>query len=212
LGAAVRLDVSALDPRLRDCRIEVAVDVRSPLLGLRGAAAVFAPQKGASPAGVAVLEGGLARWVEVVAAACSVDPDRATEPGMGAAGGCAFGLAALCGAVLVPGAALVCDLVGLDAALRGAALALTGEGRLDSSTAEGKAPAEVARRAAAAGVPCVALAGSVEEPVDSVYAAAVAIGKGLSLEQSRARTAELLRAAAADVVSDRDAAGPPRRR
>jgi glycerate kinase len=201
LSRAVHLDASALDPRLRDCRIEVAVDVRSPLLGLRGAAAVFGPQKGASPSDVAGLERGLARWVEVVAAACGVDPLRAAEPGMGAAGGCAFGLAAVCGAVLLPGAALVCDLVGLDATLAGAALVLTGEGRLDSSTAEGKAPAEVARRAAASGVPCVALAGSVEDPVDPAYSAAVAIGHGLPLDESRARTAELLRAATTEVVS-----------
>jgi len=206
LAGATQLDVSALDPRLRDRRIEVAVDVRSPLLGPRGAAAVFGPQKGASRTDVALLDAALARWVELVAAACGVDSRRAAEPGMGAAGGCAFGLAAVCGAVLLPGAALVCDLVGLDAALRGAALVLTGEGRLDSSTAQGKAPGEVARRAAAAGVPCIALAGSVEEPVDHAYAAAVAIGKGLSLAQSRARTADLLRTAAGEVVSNRDAA------
>jgi glycerate kinase len=115
---------------------------------------------------------------------------------MGAAGGCAFGLAAVCGATLLPGAALVCDLVGLDAALDGADLVLTGEGRLDSSTAEGKAPAEVARRATAAGVPCVVLAGSVEEPVDPLYTSAVAVGAGLPLYESLRRTAALLRNAA----------------
>jgi len=122
---------------------------------------------------------------------------------MGAAGGAAFGLAAVCGATLQPGAALVCALVGLDAAIEGAALVLTGEGRLDSSTAEGKAPAEVAQRAVAAGVPCVALAGSVEQPVEGVYAEAIAIGEGLTLDESRARAPELLRAAAADVVRRR---------
>jgi glycerate kinase len=98
---------------------------------------------------------------------------------------------------------MVCDLVGLDAALRGAALVLTGEGRLDASTAGGKAPAEVAHRAAAAGVPCVALAGSVEQPVAPVYTEAVAIGEGLPLDESRARTAELLRTAATAIVRRR---------
>jgi glycerate 2-kinase len=199
-GALTRLaqvDLTGLHPRLRSCRIEVAVDVRSPLLGPLGAAAVFAPQKGASAGDGAVLERGLQRWAELLA------PARAAEPGMGAAGGCPFGLAVACGAVLLPGAPLVCDLVGLDAALAGAALVLTGEGRLDSSTAAGKAPAEVARRAAAAGIPCVVLAGSVEPPVDSVYAEAVAIGEGLPAAESRARTAELLRAAAAAAVRRR---------
>jgi glycerate kinase len=197
---ATRLDLSQLDPRLRGCRIEVAVDVRSPLLGVRGAAAVFGPQKGASTAEVAELERALARWVEVVRDAIGPPTARPDQPGMGAAGGSAFGLAAVCGAVLVPGAALVCDLVGLDAQLRDAALVLTGEGRLDASTAEGKAPAEVARRAVRAGVPCAALAGSVEQPVASDYAAAVAIGEGLPLDESCARTAELLRGAAAEMV------------
>lgn len=203
LGRLARLDLGDLDPRLRRCRIEVAVDVRNPLLGEAGSAAVFAPQKGGSPADVALLEEALSTFARVACAAVGADVARADEPGMGAAGGCAFGLAVVCGAELVPGAAMVCDLVGLDAVLRSAALVLTGEGRLDASTAGGKAPAEVALRAATAGVPCVVLAGSVEQPVAPVYAEAVAIGDGLPLDESRARTAELLRTAAAAIVRRR---------
>ena len=203
LGALDRIDLADLDPRLRECRIEVAVDVRSPLLGPAGAAAVFGPQKGASPRDVARLEAGLAHYAAIACAAVGAPVSRAAEPGMGAAGGSAFGLAVVCGAVLVPGAALVCDLVGLDAAMADAWLVLTGEGRLDASTSAGKAPAEVARRAAAAGVPCIALAGAVERPAAADYAEAVAIGGGLSLAESRARTAELLRAATASVVQRR---------
>jgi glycerate 2-kinase len=199
LGSLAAVDLSELDARLHAVRIEVAVDVRSPLLGPRGAAAVFAPQKGATPEQVALLEAGLSRWLAVL----GVDPLLAEQPGMGAAGGCAFGLAAVCGAVLRPGAALVCDLAGLDAALAGADLVLTGEGRLDSSTAEGKAPAEVSRRAAAAGLPCVVLAGSVEPPVDPCYVEAVTLAPGLALDESLARTAELLRTRAAEVVRRR---------
>jgi glycerate kinase len=131
----------------------------------------------------------------------------AAQPGMGAAGGAAFGLVAVCGATLLPGAALVCDLVGLDDALRDAPLVLTGEGRLDSSTSQGKAPAEVARRAAAAGVPCVALAGSVELPATEIYSEAISIGEGLTHDESRTRTAELLRTTARDVVRRRLHAG-----
>lgn len=207
LPSLARLDVGGLDPRLRRCHIEVAVDVRSPLLGPRGAAAVFGPQKGASPADVARLDAGLAVFARVVAETLGVDAQRAGEPGMGAAGGCAFGLAVVCGAVLLRGAALVCDLVGLDASLRGAALALTGEGRLDASTAEGKAPAEVARRAAAAGVACVALTGAVEQPLAPAYSEALAIGAGLTSAASVRRTAELLRTATAAVVRRRLGAG-----
>jgi len=207
LAELARLDVAGLDPRLRHCRIEVAADVRSPLLGPRGSAAVFAPQKGASPADVARLDAALAGFGRVAATTAGSSPARADEPGMGAGGGLAFGLAVVCGAVVVPGAPLVADLVGLDAALRGAALALTGEGRLDASTAEGKAPAEVARRAAAAGVPCVALAGAVDRPAAPAYAEAIAIGAGLTPEESRRRTAELLRSATAAVVRQRLGAG-----
>ncbi len=203
LVTLTRIDLTELDPRLRHCRIEVAVDVRSPLLGPAGAAAVFAPQKGATPADVAVLEAALTHFAGLACAAAGADPRRVDEPGMGAAGGCAFGLAVLCGAALLPGAALVCDLVRLDDALRGAALALTGEGRLDASTAAGKAPAEVAFRAAALGVRCVALAGSVATEPPGVldgYVDAVAVGAGLPLAESLARTAELLRTATAAVV------------
>jgi glycerate 2-kinase len=141
--------------------------------------------------------------VTVLSETLGIPAARAMEPGMGAAGGCAYGLAAVCGATLVPGAALVCDLVRLDVALDDAALVLTGEGRLDSSTDAGKAPAEVAARAAAAGVPCVALAGSVEPPVSPAYAEAVPIGAGLPLDESKRRTADLLRAAAAEVTRRR---------
>jgi glycerate kinase len=161
-GALARIaavDLSSVDRRLRGCRVEVAVDVRSPLFGPEGAAYVFAPQKGADRAQVAELDAGLRHLAGLVEAAAG-RPGLAGEPGSGAAGGAAFALAAL-GASLVGGAALVCEMVGLDAALSQAALVLTGEGRLDSQTAAGKAPAEVAARARRSGVPCIAVCGSV---------------------------------------------------
>lgn len=159
LAQVAGVDLSGLDQRLRRCRVEVAVDVRSPLYGAAGAARVFAPQKGADEAQVAMLDAGLRRFAAVLERATG-RADLASEPGAGAAGGAAFGLAAL-GAVLVGGASLICDEVGLDAALAGADLVLTGEGRLDSQTRAGKAPAEVALRARRAGVPCVAVCGSI---------------------------------------------------
>src|SRR5207302_7316807 len=134
-------------------------DVRNPLLGPQGAARVFAPQKGASAADVDVLERGLARLAEVAARDAGAAGIAELE-GAGAAGGCGFGLA-LAGAHLRPGAALVCDVTGLDAALAGAGLLLTGEGQIDVQTASGKAPYEVARRARLQDVPCVAVGGRV---------------------------------------------------
>jgi glycerate kinase len=161
LAALERADLRGLDPRLRRCRVEVATDVDSPLLGERGAAAVFAPQKGASRAQVARLEAGLQRLAEVLERDAGVAPELRRLPGAGAAGGSGYGLAAA-GARLLPGAALVAEAVGLDRAIAEADLVVTGEGRLDAQTSAGKAPIEVARRAARLGVPCIAVAGVVE--------------------------------------------------
>ncbi|MCS7006323.1 MAG: glycerate kinase, partial [Gaiellaceae bacterium] len=131
----------------------VLCDVLTPLAG---AAPLFGPQKGASPEDVAILERRLA--------ADEVLRPHADLPGAGAAGGLGAALAAL-GARLVPGAAAVLDLVGFDERLGRADLVVTGEGQVDETTAEGKAPAEVARRAAAWGVPCVVFGGRVRAPL-----------------------------------------------
>jgi glycerate kinase len=156
-GEALRdvagLDHTGLDPRLRGIDLVVAADVTSPLLGPRGAAAVFGPQKGASPAEVDRLEAGLAAWAQVVG------PGWAEQPGAGAAGGVGFALLGVLGAQRRSGVDVVLDLVGLETALGRADLLVTGEGSLDDQTAAGKAVAGVARRAAAAGVPVVAVCG-----------------------------------------------------
>jgi glycerate kinase len=156
LAELERADASGLDPRLADVDLVVASDVDNPLTGPAGAATVFAPQKGASPAQVAVLDAALARFAAVLARDLGVDV--AETPGAGGAGGTAAGALAI-GARVVSGAGLVCDLVGLSTALEGADLVVTGEGALDGQSLHGKAPAEVAARARAAGVPCLALAG-----------------------------------------------------
>jgi glycerate 2-kinase len=167
-GAALarldRLDLSGLDPRLATTRIVVASDVDNPLLGPRGAAAVYGPQKGASPGDVAFLDAALARWAAVVAAA---RPAKAAQsggavherPGAGAAGGVGFAAMGVLSAELRPGIGLVLDLVRFADRLAGARLVVTGEGSLDEQTLSGKAPAGVAAAAAAAGVPVVAVSG-----------------------------------------------------
>jgi glycerate kinase len=129
-------------------------DVTAPLLGPRGAAAVFGPQKGADGAQVARLETGLAR----LAAVLGGDPGA---PGAGAAGGTGYGLAAAWGATIAPGAPELCRLAGLDQALAGADLVITGEGRFDPTSLTGKTTGTVLAAAAAAGVPAALVAGQL---------------------------------------------------
>lgn len=135
-------------------RVEALVDVGNPLLGPRGAARVYGPQKGAGPEEVARLEAVLSRL-----ARASGRPDLADLGGAGAAGGLGFGVAAVLGGALARGAERVCDLLGFDDALGDADLVVTGEGKLDAQSVEGKAVAEVARRAGAARIPCLAVCG-----------------------------------------------------
>jgi glycerate kinase len=139
----------------------LAADVDNPLLGRHGAAAVFGPQKGADAAAVAELDAALTHWAGVLAAATGRDPDRlAAEPGGGAAGGLGAALLA-CGGDRVSGAGLVRELTGLDSALNGSDLVLTGEGSFDWQSLRGKLITAVARGAADRGLPCVVLAGQV---------------------------------------------------
>jgi glycerate kinase len=154
------IDPSGLDTRIGSAAILVAGDVDNPLLGPTGAAAVFGPQKGASSADIAVLEAGLTRWSAMTTAATG--HDASGVPGAGAAGGTGFAALAYLGGRLVPGAELLLDLTGFDAALAGADLVITGEGSLDRQTLHGKAPVGVARAAAADAVPVLAVAGRVE--------------------------------------------------
>ncbi|MGY1620430.1 glycerate kinase, partial [Geodermatophilus sp. SYSU D00691] len=166
-GAALRdlarLDLSGLDPRLAECTVTLASDVDNPLLGPRGAAAVFGPQKGADADDVAVLEAGLARWAEAVAAA--IGRDLAPAAGAGAAGGTGFAALAVLGARPRPGIDVVLDEIGADRVLAGAALVVVGEGRLDEQSLGGKAPVGVARRVPP-GVPVVAVCGDCTVPAE----------------------------------------------
>ena len=157
LAAVESLDLTGLHPALRQTEVVVASDVDNPLLGRRGAAAVYGPQKGASPPDVAQLDAALARWAEAVHRATGAD--AAGTPGAGAAGGVGFAALAVLDATLQPGIDLILDLVGFPAVLPGAGLVITGEGSLDAQTLHGKAPAGVAAAARAAGIPVVAVAG-----------------------------------------------------
>lgn len=169
-GGALRsldsVDVSGLDPRIEKVDIEVACDVDNPLYGPKGAARVYAPQKGASPAMVAKLDRGLRRLASVVRR--DLDLDISEVPGSGAAGGLGAGLMAFTGGVLRPGIDIVIDTVRLKRRLRGCRLIVTGEGRMDGQTAYGKAPAGVARVAKELGLPVIAISGSLGDEVSRV--------------------------------------------
>jgi glycerate kinase len=157
LAGIARLDLRGLHPGLAGAEIVVACDVDNPLTGPNGAAAVYGPQKGATPDDIARLDGALDRWADAVAVATGTD--FRDNPGAGAAGGVGFAAIALLGAQLRPGIDLVLDLVGFHRQLAGASLVITGEGSLDEQTLSGKAPAGVAAGAVAAGIPVVAVCG-----------------------------------------------------
>lgn len=167
LQRLVKIDLSDLDPRLHDCRIEVACDVDNPLLGERGAAAVFGPQKGACIEMVAVLERGLQNYARVMLAATG--QDVAPMVGGGAAGGMGAAARVFLNATLKSGIDIVLEAVHLEEALRDADLVITGEGRMDSQTVGGKAPVGVARIAKKHGIPVIGIAGVLGDGVEAVH-------------------------------------------
>jgi len=142
-------------------RIMAASDVRNPLLGPRGATRIFGPQKGGTLEQLEILERALARLAEVVAR--DLGCDFREMPGAGAAGGLGFGLMSFCHAIIRPGFDLVAEFVGLTSAIERADVVITGEGRLDQQTLEGKAPAGVARLARQSGKRVFAIVGSSSE-------------------------------------------------
>ncbi|WP_043650420.1 glycerate kinase [Chitinilyticum litopenaei] len=161
LARLARIDLAGLDTRLAECSFAVACDVDNPLTGSQGASAVFGPQKGATPAMVIALDAALAHYARIIHATRGLDV--AQHPGAGAAGGVGAAALAFLDGSLQPGIELVLDAIGFAEQLAGADLLITGEGRLDGQTLHGKAPIGVARRAHAAGLPVIAIAGSLGE-------------------------------------------------
>ncbi|MFF8959781.1 glycerate kinase [Streptomyces sp. NPDC014894] len=200
LADLARIDVSGVPDAVGRTRFRIACDVTNPLIGPAGAAAVFGPQKGASPEDVRRLDGALTRFGDILEETFGV---RVHElPGAGAAGGTCGGMVAVLGAEPVRGCELVADTVGLAAALDGADLVITGEGRLDRQSAAGKVVSQVARLAAARGVPAVALAGAIVHPIDDLHdiglTAAVGIADGPRTLTAMTESADRLLAAAAE--------------
>ncbi len=191
------VDLAGIDPRLATLDVAVACDVSNPLLGANGAAAVYGPQKGATPADVVELDRRLAFFADALEVAAG--RRLRDTPGAGAAGGVGFALLAVAARfktfALRPGVDLLMEATNFDVRLDTADLVITGEGRIDAQTAFGKTALGVARRAASAGVPCLAVGGGVEpegiEALASVGAIAVPVSE-------RPQTVEAAMAAGTD--------------
>ncbi len=195
LTRIIRPEVTALP------KIVAAADVRNPLLGELGATRVFAPQKGARLEQIELLERALQRLADI--ALRDLGCDFRDQPGAGAAGGLGFGLMCFCGAELLAGFDVVADVVGLKEKIMRADVVITGEGRLDAQTLEGKAPAGVAAMARQLGKPVYAIVGETEEKgnagelFDAVFGLT---GPTVSRELAMGQSAKLLRERAAEVA------------
>ncbi|WP_405234668.1 glycerate kinase family protein [Lentisalinibacter salinarum] len=208
LLSVLHLETGGADAALARAEVIGACDVDAPLLGPAGAAAVFGPQKGADPEGVAELEEGLTHLARLVRR--ELGADMATLDYGGAAGGLGAGLAVFARARLESGIERVLETCRFDERLQGADLCLTGEGRIDGQTLAGKACLGVARAAAARGVPTVALVGAAGPDADAVLSAGLdewrLIGPGLTTRESMRRASSLLAAAAGQAALDRTGA------
>lgn len=167
LDRIAQLDLSPLQARMAGVELDVMCDVTNPLYGPEGAACVFAPQKGATPEMVELLNRNLRQFDALLQR--ELGRSFASIPGAGAAGGMGAGCVALLGGTLKPGIEAILDSVGFDSLLEGADLVITGEGRLDSQSLQGKVISGVAKRARAKGVPVIALVGDVDNSGYQAY-------------------------------------------
>lgn len=160
LEAIMTIDTSAAIPELRSAEFIVACDVESPFHGPKGAAHVYAPQKGASPEMVDFLDNGLKHFADIIRS--TTGKDISDMPGAGAAGGLGGAFKAFLNAELRKGADMVLDAIGFDEIIKDADLVITGEGKIDSQTLNGKLPSAVAQRASARNIPVMAICGRTE--------------------------------------------------
>jgi len=199
LASLSRIDISELDSRLAQCEVITACDVTNPLCGTKGASRDYGPQKGATDEMCRQLDKALSNYASVVKK--DLDIDVIDMPGACAAGGLGAGLVAFLGAKLMPGIEIVSNAVGLTAHLKGAALVLTGEGRMDAQTLFGKTAAGVAARARELKIPVVAIVGELAGEYQDIYQhgidAALSIAPGpINLRKSMANAGALIADAA----------------
>jgi len=199
------VDLSGLDPRLSGVELILCSDVSNPFVGPNGAAAVFGPQKGADPSAVMQLDSGLRRYAAVLEDATGVDLVQQEWGGSG--GGLAGGLYAVCGARGASGVDVVADLLGLDIVLAAHDIVIVGEGSMDMQSTMGKTPVGVARRAATAGIPAVAvvgrnLLGSDSLPLENIMAITSAVDQAPTPEAAMLEPALWTKAAARALVDN----------
>ena len=167
LGSIARIDTAKAEERLRSVELTVMCDVTNPLYGPTGAAYIFGPQKGADAEKIKSLDAGLRHFGDVIRSQLGIDVSM--MPGAGAAGGMGAGCVALLSGTMQSGIDAVLDVTGFDRQLEGADLVITGEGRIDSQSADGKVISGVARRTRAKGVPLIAIAGGIADSAGAVY-------------------------------------------
>lgn len=196
LARLARIDVSDLMPEAASCRFVLACDVKNVLCGAEGAAYIFSPQKGASPAQVQQLDAALANYARVLKE--QFGSDAALRPGSGAAGGLGCVFMAFFNAEVKPGIELVLDTIGFDKHVCDADLVITGEGRLDAQSAYGKVPCGVAERSKSMkNVPVVAIGGAIGDGADVLYfrgvdALASAVSRVSTLDEAMSATEQNL--------------------
>jgi glycerate kinase len=203
LAGLARIDVSQLDPRVKDSEFQIACDVSNPLVGPNGASAIFGPQKGATPEMVAQLDACLAHYGKVIAR--DLGRDVAGMPGAGAGGGIGAAMVVFLDGRLRPGIEIIAEAVGLEQAVVDADLVVTGEGRIDGQSASGKTPVGVARIAKRHGKPVIAIGGGLAldaavvhaHGIDAVFAA---VCRPCTVEEALAEAGRNLRAAARNVA------------
>lgn len=162
-----KIDLSMLDPRIKDVKIEVACDVNNPLTGNLGASHIFGPQKGATPEVVLELDEYLGHYAEIIRKDLNKDIEKI--PGAGAAGGLGAGLMGFLNGKLSPGIDIVIRYTNIESQMEGVDFVITGEGSIDSQTRFGKTPYGVAKVAKKFNVPVIAIAGSIGEDIDILY-------------------------------------------
>lgn len=188
------IDLSSLDPRIKDTKITVMCDVTNPLCGPDGATNTFGAQKGASQETLVRLEAGMVNYRDIIRRKFGIDPDAI--PGAGAAGGLGAALAVFFGGEMRSGIDTVLDLIGFDSLLEGADLVVTGEGRTDRQSVFGKVMRGVGERARARGIPAVGLSGSLGEGAEILYDHGVAsimtaVDAPMTLSEAIGRAEEL---------------------
>ena len=167
LSTLEKIDISQMDNRLSLCEFEVACDVTNPLTGETGASAIFGPQKGASPEDVKLLDANLKHFADIIKQSLCVDIEQI--PGTGAAGGMGAALLAFLNAKLRPGIEIITNLLNLDSLIKQSDLVITGEGRLDYQSVNGKVPVGVAKIAKKYNKPVIAIVGSLGDKAEIVY-------------------------------------------